>query len=162
MEETDIKGGRYLPKIAAALPDYKFIVVANRISGSVSVGLLPENVQLWGQAKTQSELAQLYSEVDITLLLSKRETFSMVTAESLCCGTPVVGFKAGGPESIALKDFSEFVDYGDINGIIAHIADIADYDARSISESAIEEYSQSTMANLFYNLYQSSKGIFSV
>ena len=86
----------------------------------------------------------------------------MVTAESLCCGTPVVGFKAGGPESIALKDFSEFVDYGDINGIIAHIADIADYDARSISESAIEEYSQSTMANLFYNLYQSSKGIFSV
>ena len=162
LEETDIKGGRYLPKIAAALPDYKFIVVANRISGSVSVGLLPENVQLWGQAKTQSELAQLYSEVDITLLLSKRETFSMVTAESLCCGTPVVGFKAGGPESIALKDFSEFVDYGDINGIIAHIADIADYDARSISESAIEEYSQSTMANLFYNLYQSSKGIFSV
>ena len=80
----------------------------------------------------------------------------------MCCGTPVVGFKAGGPESIALKDFSEFVDYGDINGIIAHIADIADYDARSISESAIEEYSQSTMANLFYNLYQSSKGIFSV
>ena len=54
------------------------------------------------------------------------------------------------------------LDYGDINGIIAHIADIADYDARSISESAIEEYSQSTMANLFYNLYQSSKGIFSV
>ena len=72
------------------------------------------------------------------------------------------GYLAGGPESIALKDFSEFVDYGDINGIIAHIADIADYDARSISESAIEEYSQSTMANLFYNLYQSSKGIFSV
>lgn len=155
LEVTDIKGGHYLPKIAAALPEYKFIVVANRISGSVSAGLLPENVQLWGSAKIQSELAQLYSEADIVLLLSKRETFSMVTAESLCCGTPIIGFKAGGPESIALKDFSEFVDYGDINSVVAHIADIADYDARSISERAIAEYSQSTMAGLFYNLYRS-------
>ena len=41
----------------------------------------------------------------------------MVTAESLCCGTPVVGFKAGAPEQIAIKEFSEFVEYGDLNFI---------------------------------------------
>ncbi len=34
----------------------------------------------------------------------------MVTAESLCCGTPVVGFTAGGPESIAIDAFSNFVE----------------------------------------------------
>lgn len=49
------------------------------------------------------------------LLTSERETFSMVTAESLCCGTPVVGFKAGAPEQIALKEYSEFVDYGNLD-----------------------------------------------
>lgn len=41
----------------------------------------------------------------------------MVTAESLCCGTPVVGFKAGAPEQIAIKEFSEFVEYGDLNSL---------------------------------------------
>ena len=52
---------------------------------------------------------------NVTLLTSERETFSMVTAESLCCGTPVVGFKAGAPEQIALTEYSEFVDYGDLD-----------------------------------------------
>ena len=39
----------------------------------------------------------------------------MMTTESLCCGTPVIEFKAGGPESIALESFSSFVEYGDID-----------------------------------------------
>ena len=41
----------------------------------------------------------------------------MVTVESLCCGTPVVGFCAGGPESIALKAYSTFVPHGDLEAL---------------------------------------------
>jgi glycosyltransferase involved in cell wall biosynthesis len=37
----------------------------------------------------------------------------MIVAESLCCGTPVVGFKAGGPESIAIDDYCVFVQFLD-------------------------------------------------
>lgn len=48
----------------------------------------------------------------------------MVTAESLCCGTPVVGFLAGGPESIAIEKFSAFVEYGDLNAIKESICKI--------------------------------------
>lgn len=93
----------------------------------------------------------------MTLLLSKRETFSMVTAESLCCGTLVVGFKAGGPESIALKEYSHFVEQGDVNAIVGYIAKTPDYNAETLSLKATAEYSQDTMANIFYNLYHSSK-----
>mgnify|MGYP000949492470 CR=1 FL=1 len=39
----------------------------------------------------------------------------MVCAESLSCGTPVVGFKAGGPESIGLADYCEFVEYPNLD-----------------------------------------------
>lgn len=77
-----------------------------------------------GSCKSREELASLYSVANVTLMLSKRETYSMVTAESLCCGTPVVGFLAGGPESIAIEKFSAFVEYGDLKAIKASICKI--------------------------------------
>lgn len=62
-------------------------------------------------------LAAWYSAADAALLTSHRETFSLVTAESLCCGTPVVGFRAGGPESIAPPSCCKFVEYGDLDAL---------------------------------------------
>lgn len=152
MEETDVKGGRYLLQIATSLPDYKFIVVASLMSASLPT--MPENVQLWGRAKTQEELAQLYSEADITLLLSKRETFSMVTAESLCCGTPVIGFRAGGPESIALAEYCEFVEYGDISLICSSLNTMSQGSKTILSSYAIDQYSVLKMTHLFSSLYE--------
>lgn len=73
IDENDIKGGRYLPQIAELLPNYKFIVVSSNSSSNIPK--LPSNVKLWGRAKSQEELATLYSIADLTLLLSKRETF---------------------------------------------------------------------------------------
>ena len=115
MNETDQKGGFFIPELARLMPDCKFVVVAGTSSGAFDA--LPSNVQFWGRAKSQDELAKLYSEADATLILSRRETFSMVTAESLCCGTPVVGFAAGGPEGIAIKDYSSFVEYGNLQAL---------------------------------------------
>ena len=45
----------------------------------------------------------------------------MFVAESLCCGTPVVGFKAGAPEQIAIKDYSNFVPWGDIGALTTEL-----------------------------------------
>lgn len=152
--ETDLKGGRFVPTMAKLHPDYKFIVVASRNEGSI--GDMPTNIQLWGRAKTQDELAQLYSEADATILFSKRETFSMVTAESLCCGTPVVGFKAGGPESIALQEYSSFVEYGNVKALsdtLDHCLDKT-YDKSEISKKAISSYSEENMGNSYFNVYK--------
>ena len=62
----------------------------------------------------QQALAELYRRARVSMIVSKRETFSMPCAESLCCGTPVIGFEAGAPEQIALREYSEFVSYGDL------------------------------------------------
>ena len=111
-----------------------------------------------GRAKSQIELAQLYSESDLTILLSKRETFSMVTAESLCCGTPVVGFTAGGTESIAIDAFSNFVEYGNIKLLADALINwnSSSYYKQAISEISGREYSQENMANKFLNIYSSN------
>lgn len=152
LEEADVKGGRYLPKIAERLPEYKFIVVSSRTSNNL--GALPSNIQLWGRAKKQEELVQLYSEANLTLLLSKRETFSMVTAESLCCGTPVIGFKAGGPESIAISEYSNFVDYGDIDALCDGLQRVSINNKTELSKLAIKLYSKNYMINAFYHIYK--------
>lgn len=110
LDPTHIKGGWYVVELAKRMPEIVFLIVGNRspIDG------LPENVIDIGRVENQNELAEYYSAADVTLLTSKKETFSMVTAESLCCGTPVVGFKAGAPEQIAIPKFSAFVDFGDL------------------------------------------------
>lgn len=152
----DLKGGRYIPLLAQKLPRYKFIIVCSKCSSDIIK--LPKNVQLYGRAKSQSDLALMYSEADVSLILSRRETFSMVTAESLSCGTPVVGFKAGGPESIAIKQYSEFVDYGNLELLVDAINTMAykNIDKNYVSKLGIEYYSKHVMAkkfqDLFYNL----------
>lgn len=155
LDGNDLKGGRFLPLIARMQNDYKFIVVASGTSGYI--GQLPSNVQLYGKAKSQEELAQLYSEADMTILLSKRETFSMVTAESLCCGTPVVGFKAGGPESIALAEYSRFVEYANMQVLSTTLDECLNLAANhnEISNLAITAYSQEKMAALYLEVYKS-------
>lgn len=112
---NNIKGGYYVLKIAEKMLDenVKFVIAGNHPDGLK----VPPNVILLGKVSDQELLAKYYSMADVTLLTSKKETFSMVTAESLCCGTPVVGFKAGAPEQIAIPEYSSFVDFGDLDSL---------------------------------------------
>lgn len=155
LEKNDIKGGCFLPQVASSLPNYNFKVIASRTASNICS--LPSNIQLCGSAKSQEELARLYSESDVTLLLSRRETFSMVTAESLCCGTPVVGFSAGGPESIAIPDYTKFVEYGNVGVLISELQKFVDrvWDKWVISLQAISKYSSEEMANKYLHEYNS-------
>ena len=98
-------------ELARRLQDRQVTVLV-ACSRSAHVQALPDNVLLLGRMDDE-RLAQLYSLADVTVVTGRRETFGMPCAESLCCGTPVAGFQAGGPESISLPDFSRFVPYGD-------------------------------------------------
>lgn len=115
----DLKGGYFFLKLAEKYCDNEGIlfVVAGHVGNDIEEYELPNNILILGNIADQDQLAKLYSAATMTIVTSKRETFSMPVAESLCCGTPVIGFEAGGPESIALKEFSEFVPYGDENAL---------------------------------------------
>lgn len=152
-DKSNIKGGYFVKTLAEMLPQYQFVVVASIIS---YVDILPPNIYLWGKANGQLELASLYSSADLTIITSKRETFSMIVAESLCCGTPVVGFNAGGPESIGLHEFSAFVDYSDISLLRDKIISFMnqDWNASDISLKALNAYSKEMMTNEYLRVYK--------
>lgn len=112
---AEIKGGRYVVELAKRMPQVKFIVVGD--GGKLPANQALKNVAFIPHTNSRREMARYYSMADITLLPSKRESFSMVTAESLSCGTPVVGFLAGAPETIAIPEYSQFVEYGNTDAL---------------------------------------------
>lgn len=151
-DPTHVKGGYYVLKLAEQMKNIDFVVAGNySISKKVS-----DNVKLLGKISDQVELAKYYSEADVTLLTSRRETFSMVCAESLSCGTPVVGFKAGAPEKIAIPEYSKFVEFGNLKEL-KHAVEIMlnNKEVEKIREKAIAKYDRKIMINQYMEIYNS-------
>ena len=151
--KDSIKRGYYIKQLAEMMPHYQFVVVASSI---LDLDGLPDNIYIWGRSKGQEELAALYSTADLTVIASKRETFSMVVAESLCCGTPVVGFESGGPESIGLKDCTCFVEFGNTEKLKKAVSVFVNkkWEATAIANLAALAYSKETMAMGYIRAYK--------
>lgn len=151
-EKTHPKGGWYLAELARRMPGVTFLV-AGKTEHKED---LPENLVLLGEISDQNELAELYRKAKVSVLTSRRETFSMPCAESLCCGTPVVGFKAGAPEQIALPDYSDFAEFGDLSQLEALVCKWleSEADRNKISEEAFKAYSVESMIKSFTEVYE--------
>lgn len=152
--KSTIKGGKYVLELAQRLieKNVKFIVIGY----TGDSGDLPQNVIPVQTITVQNELAAYYSMSDITLLTSKKETFSMVCAESLSCGTPVVGFFAGGPETISIEKYSKFVEQGNLNQLETEVEEWLDKKNQfnnQIYLEAHEKYSEKTMSRKYIELY---------
>lgn len=151
-DPNHLKGGYYVIELAKRMPDVCFIV-AGQVMSKFDV---PSNMVLLGKLDAQETLAKYYSMADLTILTSKRETFSMVCAESLCCGTPVVGFKAGAPEQIALKEYSSFTKQSDLAALKKNAERWleTEFSKEQISQSAVAVYSKEAMTQNYIKLYQ--------
>lgn len=147
-----IKGGKYALEIARRLPEYVLVIIGNEDP----IDNAPSNTVILGRIDDQKVLAEYYSMADLLLLTSEKETFCMPVAESLCCGTPVVGFKAGAPEQIAIKEYSCFVEFGDIDLLEKRVVEYANmsWNKEEISQKAIDKYSSKRMSVEYVNLYK--------
>ena len=153
-DKNHFKGGYYIVKLAETISNKDVrVVVAGDYEEGISV---PKNLTLLGKVSDQRKLAELYSLADVTVIASKKETFSMIIAESLSCGTPTVGFFAGGPETIAIPEYCEFVEYGDLDALIAKTEDVISrkIDSVEISKSAMSIYSKGVMCANYVAIYK--------
>jgi glycosyltransferase involved in cell wall biosynthesis len=138
-----LKGGSYVFELARRMKDDSVTFVV--IGPSRTSSAIPKNVQMIGELSDINELARWYNVASCTLLTSKQETFSLVCAESLCCGTPVVGFQAGGPESVACPEGSSFVPFGDMDALEACVRDAVV--GKRLQRAAVAERARSMYAN---------------
>lgn len=151
----DPKGGGYVLELARRMMGEPILfVVAGRYE---LTGDVPDNVILLGEVRDRELLARYYSLADVTLLTSLRETYSMICAESLCCGTPVVGFRAGAPERISLAAYSCFVEQGDTDALESSVRawlPRKTREAGDLARDAATTYDKMTMIQQYEEVYR--------
>lgn len=145
-----LKGGKYVIALAKLHPEWQFIVVGTGIVTET----MPSNIQIIGRITDRQTLSNYYASADVTLITSKRETFSMVCLESLTCGTPVAGFKSGGPESVFAGEFTRFVDYGNIAELSQSINDLLHKKIQIDISDIKKRFSNERMAESYIQIYK--------
>jgi glycosyltransferase involved in cell wall biosynthesis len=142
---SEIKGGHWVLEIAKRNLERNiiFIIVgADEVPQEVS-----RNVIIKKSIRDQSLLATYYSLADVLILPSKKETFSMVCAESLACGTPIIGFDSGAPREVAPENFGVFVPYPEVNALNDLLLNVISGKVLLESKSRCVEFAHSRYSN---------------
>lgn len=151
MEER--KGGKAVIQLSKrpAMQNYVFVMIGCDCDYEREYNLIRLK-----KTNNQIELAKWYSCADLFLICSSKENFPTTCLESLCCGTPVIGFNAGGTAETAEGKYGRFVEIGNIDllekSIIEYFKDpLNRYDVRNY---AISRYSKNVMFRRYFTLYE--------
>ena len=119
---SERKGIKWVMQLSNLLQDLNVVFIL--IGGGEAPQIHSDNMLYVGRVDDENLLAKYYSMADVFLLCSEKETYSMTCAESLCCGTPVLGFKCGAPETVFEGKNATFVKYGDIEALETKLREI--------------------------------------
>jgi teichuronic acid biosynthesis glycosyltransferase TuaC len=115
---------------------------------------LQDRVRFIGEV-APADVATLMRRSALLVVPSRRESFSLVTAEALASGTPVVATRCGGPEEILTPDTGELVPVGDPAALaIAIEATLSRrYDPQRLRQYAVERFGRAAAARRLGTLY---------
>ena len=117
---------------------------------------LDDRVRFLGE-RSASSVADEMRQSAMLVVPSRRETFSLVTAEALACGIPVVATRCGGPEEIVTPDVGRLVAVDDVDALVAGIEAVLDERERFapaiLRESAVSRYGSAIAAERIGTLY---------
>lgn len=107
----------------------EMLSIHEALAESVYVGFIGECDQVpslpgiikFGYISEKNELAKIYTAADAFINPSRMETFGLVTAEAMACGTPVVGYDNTGTKEIVTKKCGRLVEDGNIEEMIAAV-----------------------------------------
>lgn len=151
---NESKGIYEIIEFSKKLPDDYQVVLVGKISNSIPIGDII-NIPV---TEDINELAKWYSAADVFITMSREETFGMVSAEALLCGTPVVCLNStASPELIG--DGCGFVcksntveEFKDL--VIKVVENGKDYYSDSCIKFARENFNTEKNLQEYLNLYE--------
>jgi len=152
------KGFNYLRDALQLLPqasDVELVVFGSKKQQALDVSLPVHQV---GRLQDEVSIALLYSACDVFVLPSMQDNLPNTLLEALACGTPCVGFDAGG--------ISDLIQHQQ-NGYLAQVQDVGDLvngiqwvlnqspSATTIHQDIVERFGLSHIAEQYHMLYKS-------
>lgn len=148
------KGILDIKEIASKLPDFVFVIVGHLPENFFP---LPQNIILVGSITSVKDLSQFYSEADLFLNPSARETFGKVTAEALSCGTPVVAYDVTATSELVSEDCGVLIPYHNVSGLIDGVKKVHDKGKTAYSDKcrafAKAQFDPSFLMEQYISLY---------
>jgi glycosyltransferase involved in cell wall biosynthesis len=86
---SERKGLSFFKSLSKQLEEDEVIIMIG-FKSQKEIKKLPSNIIAFCRTENVNQLVEFYSTADVVLNPSFEETFGMVTAEALCCGTPVI------------------------------------------------------------------------
>ena len=102
---------------------------------------LPKGITGIKRTNSQEELAEIYTAADILFNGSYQETFGLVTAEAMACGTPVIVYNSTACPEIVDETRGRVIPVGDFTQLIDSIRDFKDMsviEKESITKACID------------------------
>jgi len=151
-----------LKNISKIRNDFEFRIIGGENDRSYLESLvkelgLEEYVLFYGQVSDQ-ELESHYNKSDFFVLNSNYETFSVVTAESLACGIPVIVTRCGGPEEFVTSEQGIIIEKDNQIELEKAIVNLLDncrnYHPDRLSEYAKSKFSLEVVGKSFLEIYK--------
>ena len=103
------------------------------------------------------ELVKAYQRSSFTVLFSNYETMSVVIAESLSCGKPVIATNAGGMPELVTAENGLLAEAGNESDLLNKIDIMLDsfnkYDSNKLRDFAFRHFSEDVILNQFLSFY---------
>lgn len=113
-------------------------------------------VQFLGRLKNEDTLHEISSS-DFLIMNSFHETFSMVTAEAIASGIPVIATRCGGPEQFVDPENGILIQPGSQTELIAAIqhmlTNYSRYDAETLRKSILDKYGFEKVSEILNQIY---------
>ncbi|WP_459930733.1 glycosyltransferase [Desulfosporosinus burensis] len=140
---SKVKGGSYIADLAEQMKgeNIKFFLIGVEHKTEE----FEDNVIVLPCIENQVELAEYYSMADVFVMCSERETFSLTSAEALCCGTQIVAFECGAPEGIFENPFATFVKHGDVYALKNAVMDTLN---NPLSKDEVRKYGANNFSTI--------------
>jgi len=124
---------------------------------SEKYGLLNRMVFFEGMVPVD-EVAGFFCECDFFVLNSNFETFSVVTAEALAYGKPVIATRCGGPEEFVNSNCGILIEPRDNDALVKAMNYMLDnfstYNPEDIREYAKNKFSSDVIGEALFSIYQ--------
>ena len=118
--------------------------------------ILNEKGEVVGSVEHE-HMTNIYAAHDFIVVPSIHETFSLVCAEALACGRPVIATRCGGPEEVIPQGGGILVPVGDVTALSCALLDALsgeiEFDAQKNIDYVVSTFSLDRLINELENVY---------